>query len=388
MADPERTDAEAFHEALRHPPAMRNLGRLALRLSLFALADLFVTFLLLLSFDRPSSRGSVADGVLAIGFLACLLLSAAGGLLGLFALFRPGARVLKCVGAILLGMLAWPIALVLAFIAVGGAGAPGRAMRVGGVRVLPRVVRGRGKRVRRAFSEYEPDPTLAPVRTRRLLATLWLEDARAERASVNAFEHLAMDLLAAGAPEELVAGARRAALEEVGHAAICFAIASAYAERDLEPSAAPFAPRWKPSAVSRGALLQRLAVESLLDGCIEEGVAADAARLGAHHAVDPAIHRALARIAREEAGHAALAWAIVDWAVREEPSLLAALSEALRGARLRLRGVRRDGDALLPYGRPAASRTVALALLAHDKAADRITAQEAASGWSEDNAYA
>ena len=157
VADPERTDAEAFHEALRHPPAMRDLGRLALRLSLFALADLFVTFLLLLSFDRPSSRGSVADGVLAIGFLACLLLSAAGGLLGLFALFRPGARVLKCVGAILLGMLAWPIALVLAFIAVGGAGAPGRAMRVGGVRVLPRVVRGRGKRVRRAFSEYEPD---------------------------------------------------------------------------------------------------------------------------------------------------------------------------------------------------------------------------------------
>jgi hypothetical protein len=378
VTDPERTETEAFHEALRQPASKwRDLGRLALRLSLLALAGLVVIVLLLAMFDVPASesRGNVVNAVLTMAFLACLLLATAGPLLGLVALLQPGGRVLQCLGAVLLGLLAWPLALLMAFIAAGGAGAPGRAMRVGGVRVLPRVVRGRGKRVRRASSEYEPDPTLVPDRTRRLLATLWLEDARAEHASVDAFEHLAMDLLAAGAPEHLVAGARRAALEEVGHAAICFAVASAYAGRDLRASTAPLAPRWKPSAACRDALLRRLALESLLDGCIEEAVAADAARLGAQHAVDPAIHRTLARIAREEAGHAGLAWAIVDWAVREEPSLLPALSDALQGARPRLRSARRDTDAMLQHGRLAASRTVALALLAHGRAADRIAAQ-------------
>ena len=367
----ERADAESFREALRHPaPKSRDLGRLAMRLSSFALIGLVVDFLLLAAFELK--------GAAVAASLATVLLSSVGGVLALVALCQPGARVLRCIGAILMSTVAWLIALFLGFMAMGGAGAPGRAMRVRGKRVLPRVVRERSRRTRRS-SDDEPDLTLVPERTRRVLAKLWLEDARGEHASVPAFEHLALDLLAAAAPEYLVAGARRAALEEVEHATICFAIASSYGGMDLRASWGRSAPVWRPAAGSRRALLMRLAVESLIDGCIEEGIAAESARLGARHATEPAIRRALDRIAREEAGHADLACAIVDWAIREEPSLLPALREELEdhGQRLRDSWRGRETESLLPHGRTDAGTAVVLARQAHERAAELLEASSA-----------
>jgi hypothetical protein len=333
----QRVEAEAFREALRHPSSKsRDFGRLGLRLSSLAVAGPVGLLVLLLVFDAPAgqSRGGFLDGFVMLSFLACLALGAGGAVLGVVGLFQQGARVARCVGAIVLGVLAWPMALVVGFIAVGGAGAPGRAMRVRGRSVLPRVSRGPLHRSRR-LSRYQPDLTLVPDEARGPLATLWLRDARAEHASIPAFEHLAMDLLVAGAPEPLVAAARRAALEEAGHAAICFAIASAYAGRELRASSAPFAPAWRPSTEPRRTQLRRLAVESLLDGCIGEASAAEGARRGACHALDPAIRRALERIAREEAGHAQLARAIVDWTLGEDPTIARALDDALQGHRRR-----------------------------------------------------
>jgi hypothetical protein len=201
-------------------------------------------------------------------------------------------------------------------------------MRVRGWRVLPLVRFG----PRRASP---PTVVTVPEKMRRVLAKRWLEDARAEYASVPAFEHLARALVVAGAPCELVAWATRAAREEEGHATMCFAIASAYADRTLAASRLPFAPSWARRCEPKALLLERLASESLFDGCIEEWTAARSAEEGARQATDPTIRRVLGVIAKEEASHAALARAIVAWAVREEPSLLPILLARLESAQRR-----------------------------------------------------
>jgi hypothetical protein len=217
---------------------------------------------------------------------------------------------------------------------VTGMGAPGRRLRVAGVRRLPRVRRG-ARGASRQHRHAQPDVRTMKPETREALARLWLADARAEHASVAAFERLAAELLAVGAPSNLVDRARCAALEEVGHATLCFALASSYADQDLSatpPSALVAAIERAPRPASRARALERLAVESAVDGCLEEGLAARLAGLGAAHAVDPVVAQVLTRIAREEASHAELARAILEWAVREAPSARHAVDVAIARA--------------------------------------------------------
>jgi hypothetical protein len=313
------------------------------------------------------SRGSSSNGFYFL--LAGLIGGNVAVGLGIWAAVRRGSPA-RAWTAILLGLLIWPVSFVLALSAMG---APGRPMRVWGVRILPRV---RRRRRTAAATEPscvagEPDVASVPSATRTTLAELWLADARAEHASVPAFEHLADDLAVAGAPEHLGAWARRAALEEVSHAALCFAIARAYAGCTFRASRLVFPRGWLRHRGSRRGLVKRLAVESLFDGCIEEGTAARSAEEAAREAEDPAIRRALECIARDEARHAELARAIVEWAVSVEPSLREALIAKLEALMARLS---REVESTPPrvdlarYGRLDSSRLLALKLDASRKA--------------------
>jgi hypothetical protein len=228
--------------------------------------------------------------------------------------------------AMVVGLVAWLVSGCFLFLSTVGTGMPGRPLRAGGVPLLPRVRRGRRR----------PDDAPCEARitdlaheTRRALGRAWEGDARYEHASVLAFEHLARDLEVARAPRALVAWARHAAKEEVGHASCCFALASAYSGSTVRASSLPFAPSWVRRVETRSALLERLAVESLVDGCVGEGAAALGAALGAERAKDPVVKSVLERIACEEETHAGLAWAILDWLVREEPRLASVLSGRL-----------------------------------------------------------
>ena len=60
-----------------------------------------------------------------------------------------------------------------------------------------------------------------------MLAEEWIENARSEHASVPAFSRLSLTLMSLGAPARLVEGAHRAALEEIEHARLAFALAGA-----------------------------------------------------------------------------------------------------------------------------------------------------------------
>ncbi|WP_437491459.1 ferritin-like domain-containing protein [Sorangium sp. So ce1014] len=156
-------------------------------------------------------------------------------------------------------------------------------------------------------------PRIEPLAAelRETLAAAWTRDALFEHASVASFGRFALELLAAGAPADLVEEAHRAALDEARHARLCFALASAYAGETIAPGAFPFDGR-----VEVEADLASMAARAAKEGCIGETIAAviAAEELGA--AEDPAVRSALAIIAADEGRHAELAWRTVAWAIR------------------------------------------------------------------------
>ena len=189
-------------------------------------------------------------------------------------------------------------------------------------------------RVANDASWVEPDEGHAAIEgltpsIRSALAAAWLNDARLEHASVATFARLSCDLLAVGAPADLVERALRAALDEVAHARACFALASAYAGTALSAGVLPEAAvsTWRSGA--RGVLLDELARESFLDGCVGEETAAAIARDAASLASDPCVVRVLRKVADDESRHAALAWDIVVFCIERSPSALTAIRDAL-----------------------------------------------------------
>jgi hypothetical protein len=160
------------------------------------------------------------------------------------------------------------------------------------------------------------------------LAEAWSAAALFEHASVASFARFSLELLAAGAPSDLVAAAHEAALDEIEHARLCFALASAYAGMDVAPGPFPLG-----GQVRLGAGLAGLAASTVVEGCVGETVAAVIAAEQLARATDPAARAALARIAADEARHAELAWRTVAWALRAGGSeVMAAVEQALVAA--------------------------------------------------------
>lgn len=211
---------------------------------------------------------------------------------------------------------------------------PGRPARVEGearfasVGAAPTPAGADDRRLAWGAPGVAPSVAELPRALRDRLAAVWIDAARAEHASIASFANLSLRLLALGAPPDLVAGAHAAALDEIRHAQVAFELASAYAGEALQPVRFDDAAR-----MSAAGSLADLAIETLLDGCINETIAAVEAETAGEHAADPAIASALREIADDEARHAELAWRIVAWCVRTgEPGLVAALEEAAAAA--------------------------------------------------------
>ncbi len=168
-----------------------------------------------------------------------------------------------------------------------------------------------------------------PLALRRRLAALWLDDATAEHASVASFARATLELLAVGAPPELVFAAQQASLDEVRHAQTCFTLAALYAGEAAEPGPLPVPTLRSPDLLS-------LACDTFLEGCVGETLAALAALRAARHCQIPAVREALTGIADDEARHAELAWATLAYAARnggpEVAEAVRALAEPLRAA--------------------------------------------------------
>ncbi|MFO0612487.1 MAG: ferritin-like domain-containing protein [Polyangiaceae bacterium] len=152
-------------------------------------------------------------------------------------------------------------------------------------------------------------PAVEPLdaRTRAALAAYWSEEALNEHASIASFSRFLLELLALGAPLELVTRAERALAEEIDHARVGFALASAYA-------GAPRGPTRLDASRGLGALDARSIAGAIArEGCVAETIAAMQLADARDAATDPAVRSALATIAEEEAAHALLAWSALAW---------------------------------------------------------------------------
>jgi hypothetical protein len=187
--------------------------------------------------------------------------------------------------------------------------------------------------------------------SRAVLAEAWLCDALLEHASVASFSRFALELLAVGAPSDLVDAAHEAARDEVRHARACFALASAYAGTELGPGPFAFG-----GSITIGADLAAIAASAVKEGCVGETLAAVQAAVQLDGAQDPAVRKALEEIARDEARHAELAWRFVAWAVRTGgapviQAVEAAFEESLTSTASPAAPARIDEGVLIAHGR-------------------------------------
>ncbi len=169
-----------------------------------------------------------------------------------------------------------------------------------------------------------------PVALRGPLAARFRENGRTEHASVGAFARLSLDLMTLGAPPKLLADASRDALDEIHHAELCFGLARALDGTPQSPGPLT-APTSELVGRPRHEALATLAVDSLFDGALHEGLSARVLAVLAKRCEVPAIATILATLAADEGRHAAHAWDVLDYCVAEGgPFVEAAVDAAVR----------------------------------------------------------
>jgi hypothetical protein len=248
-----------------------------------------------------------------LGFALATVLALAGTFVAFVALLVPTPGVVKPLGKLLLVLLG------NGFMTFLGAAATflsiaeftrGRQLRRFGRLLLPSL------QTDASWAKEQPAITMTDSE-RAQVAHQWRENGRTEHASVAAFARLTLDLLALGAPPALVASAQRDALDEIRHSELCFSLARAI--DGVATSPAPFTAVRDVRVIggSRSVALARLAVDSLVDGALHEGVSARVLAQLTKRTPLPAIRALLKELSADEGRHAAHGWDVVRWCVDE-----------------------------------------------------------------------
>ena len=157
--------------------------------------------------------------------------------------------------------------------------------------------------------DVNPRKDSLPPSVRERLAKRWTGIGLMEHASIAAFARFALQLLAVGAPAELVERAHDAMRDETSHARLAFGLASAYAGRRIGPG------RLAIERALEGFEVGQLVATLVREGCIGETVAAIEAREALDGEEDPCVRHVLRVVARDEQRHAELAWRTLAWLV-------------------------------------------------------------------------
>jgi len=315
--------SESFADGARSAAKLRSRAAWLLGASVVAWV---ITIAMLSLVDVPKAVG----GILFYGSALLAVVGAGCGVVALFKGIGAGA------GA---GAVASALALTFVSVAMSCVGAlsallstmsftRGRQIRSLGRILLPPVEAGGGwTTASRSMPGVELD--VDDKETCRALASQWRENGRTEHASVAAFARLTLDLMALGAPPELVADANRDALDEIRHAQLCFGLARALDGRVESPGAFPAATHARTLSSVRTLALGQLAVDSLIDGALHEGVSARIIAKLAKRCEVPVVQGMLKEIAADEGRHARHGWDVVLWCLAEggEP-----VARALEGA--------------------------------------------------------
>ncbi len=149
-----------------------------------------------------------------------------------------------------------------------------------------------------------PDGLVSSYAARKTLGDHFARTAHLEAASVVAFERLAEELAALGAPDDLVLAAKKSADDERRHAMTTERLARRFGGTTIAPEVEPVGKR----------SLFDIVLENALEGCVRESFGALVATYQAEHALDDEIREAMRTIAREETDHAWLSWELHAWA--------------------------------------------------------------------------
>jgi len=198
--------------------------------------------------------------------------------------------------------------------------------------------------------DWTADAALAPLAAHPAITAAWAEQAAFEHASIASFSRFVLQLLACGAPARLVAAAHVALGEEIEHARLFFGFASRFAGHPVGPG-----PLLVHDALADAHDLDAIVLATVREGCIAETISAWHVTLAAESAREPAMARALARVAEQELEHAALAWAFLAW-------VLPRASDALRE---RIEATLHDAARFAPRGPGLAADVASDEWLAH-----------------------
>lgn len=163
------------------------------------------------------------------------------------------------------------------------------------------------------------DDTVQDTALHAALAVAWRENGLTEHASVAAFARLSVDLLALGAPMQLIMDAHQDAIDEIRHTDLCFSLA-----RDLDGQAigpAAFADVYQAKTLPQGShnqtrALAALAVDSIVEGAFHEGVSARVLGLLSKRVENQRVVDLLKQIAADEGRHAAHGWDVALWCLQ------------------------------------------------------------------------
>jgi len=141
----------------------------------------------------------------------------------------------------------------------------------------------------------------------------WLLHGQEEHASVASFARFSLDLLRFAAPPHLLAAAHRAACDEVAHAVATFGLAAKFRGNS---GGQVWVESFPALTVDLSKTLDTFLARTFAEGCVGEsvGVACISYSLRAISKESPA-RKVLEQLLKDEAQHAALAWATTMWAI-------------------------------------------------------------------------
>lgn len=157
---------------------------------------------------------------------------------------------------------------------------------------------------------------------RAALARHWQRIAGYEHASVASFARFSLQLMALGAPPQLLVEAQAAAADEIEHAKIAYALASAYAGAPVGPGPIDLADLQVTTSV------RDVVLDLVREACVGETLNAAEARECAALVGDPKLSALHLRIAEDEQRHALLAWRTLAWLLEDHQELRRDVAEA------------------------------------------------------------
>jgi hypothetical protein len=184
---------------------------------------------------------------------------------------------------------------------------------------------------------------LSPAERTRLAET-WTRRSAAEYLAVSTFAVLAIDLVAAGAPADVLSLCMRAGIDEVRHAELCLRMIEIYGGKRVMP---PPGMSSLPDDPERPKLHQALA-NTMLVSCVSETYATTVLTATRDLTTDPVAHAVLTSIYSDEVMHARLGWSYLRYGL--ERGGQGAIDAAAAMVPIALRGVANVVERERPVG--------------------------------------